>query len=139
MNSALTTQELLTASYDAPCPPEITAVRTEFDALAPTTERVNAIFDQLNTSLVDTGAETTAFAQIYRELQTQITSYAADQAIANAEARLVSPAVTDAANSMRDYVDVMDDVGVRFRDIEGVSEDVTNAVRDQESAFDDLA
>ena len=119
-------------------PPEITAVRTEFDVLAPTTERVNAIFDQLNTSLVDTGAETTAFAQIYRELQTQITSYAADQAIANAEVRLVSPAVTDAANSMRDYVDVMDDVGVRFRDIEGVSEDVTNAVRDQESAFDDL-
>ena len=119
-------------------PPAITAVRTEFDALAPTVERVNAIFDQLNTSLVDTGAETTAFAQIYRELQTQITSYAADQAIANAEARLVSPAVTDAANSMRDYVDVMDDVGVRFRDIEGVSEDVTNAVRDQESAFDDL-
>ena len=42
-------------------PPEITAVRDAFDVLAPTAVRVNVIFDELNTSLVDTGAEAQAF------------------------------------------------------------------------------
>ena len=46
-------------------PSEISAVRGEFDVLAPTVVRVQAVFDNLNTSLVDTQAETQAMAIRY--------------------------------------------------------------------------
>ena len=99
---------------------------------------MNAIFDDLNTSLVDTGAEAQVFDQIFRELQTQITSYAADQAIATAEINLVNPAVSDAVDSLRDYNDVLSETGVSFQSVEDISQDVTSEIRGQAIAFDNL-
>ena len=54
-------------------PPEIAAVRSDFDVLAPTTERVAAVFDTLNTSLVSSQNEVNALdavtQQILQDLQ----------------------------------------------------------------------
>ena len=67
-----------------------------------------------------------------------LTSAAADQAIATAEINLVNPAVSDAVDSLRDYNDVMLEAGVNFRDIEGISRDVTDAIRQQGTGFQTL-
>ena len=120
-------------------PPEISSVRDAFDVLAPTALRVTALFDEMNTSLVDTRAEAQAFTQIFRELQTQITSFAADQAIATAEINLVNPAVSDAVDSMMEYVDVMGEVQGEFETTDAISDRLTQSIRDQASAFDELS
>ena len=65
-------------------------------------------------------------------------SFIADQAIANAEIRLVNPAISDAVESMRDYNAVMGDVQTEFQSVETLSDMVTASVREQASAFDDL-
>ena len=54
-------------------------------------KRLTQQFQDMETSLVDTTAETQVFNQIFRELQTTLTSFAADQAIANAEIRTCQP------------------------------------------------
>ena len=65
-------------------------------------------------------------------------SFVADQAIANAEIRLVNPAISDAVESMRDYNAVMGDAQDRLQDVDEISQDVTKAIRGQSTAFDDL-
>ena len=119
-------------------PPEITAVGRAFDVLAPTAARVEAVFADIELSLVDTETEALAFRNVFSGLSHDLTSFAADQAIATAEIRLVNPAISAAVRSLRDYNDVMSEGVVNFREVVDISEDVTASVRTQASAFDEL-
>ena len=119
-------------------PPEITAVRDAFDVLAPTAARVEAVFADIQLSLVDTETEALAFRNVFSLLSHELTSFAADQAIATAEIKLVNPAISAAVVSMSSYNDVMSEGVVNFREVIDISEDVTASVRTQASAFDEL-
>ena len=119
-------------------PPEITAVRDAFDVLAPTAARVEAVFADIQLSLVDTAAEALAFRNVFSLLSHDLTSFAADQAIATAEIKRVNPAISAAVRSLRDYNAVMSDGIVNFREVVDISKDVTASVRTQASAFDAL-
>ena len=119
-------------------PPEITAVRDAFDVLAPTAARVESVFADLELSLVDTETEALAFRNVFSGLSHDLTSFAADQAIATAEIRLVNPAISAAVVSMGSYNAVMSEGVVNFREVVDISEDVTASVRTQASAFDEL-
>ena len=119
-------------------PPEITAVRDAFDVLAPTAARVEAVFADIELSLVDTESEALAFRNVWGLLSHDLTSFAADQAIATAEIKLVNPAISAAVVSMGSYNDVMSEGVVNFREVVDISEDVTASVRTQASAFDAL-
>ena len=127
-------------------PPAITAVRDAFDVLAPTAERVKAIFDDLNTSLVDSQLEINLLDAVTRKIIQDLQDL---EALAHVRvviadrtdvhnANLISQAVSDAIVSFRDYNDVLLEAGINFRSVESISEDVTEAIRDQASAFDDL-
>ena len=119
-------------------PPEITAVRDAFDVLAPTAARVESVFADIQLSLVDTEAEALAFRNVFSLLSHDLTSFAADQAIATAEIKRVNPAISAAVRSLRDYNAVMSDGIVNFREVVDISKDVTASVRTQASAFDAL-
>ena len=119
-------------------PPEITAVRDAFDVLAPTAARVESVFADLQLSLVDTAAEALAFRNVFSLLSHDLTSFAADQAIATAEIKRVNPAISAAVRSLRDYNAVMSEGIVNFREVVDISKDVTASVRTQTSAFDAL-
>ena len=127
-------------------PPEITAVTDNFDVLAPTAERVNAIFDNLNTSLVDTQQELglldTATRLIIQDLQdldglAYMRAVIADRTDVH-NANLIRQGISEAVGSLRDYNAVMSDGIVNFREVVDISEDVTASVRTQASAFDAL-
>ena len=60
------------------CRQEITAVRDAFDVLAPTAGRVEAIFADIETSLVDTGAEAESFRRVFEQLGADIEQLEAD-------------------------------------------------------------
>ncbi len=120
-------------------PPEIAAVRQGFDVLAPTVARVEAVFAGLQTSLVDTAAEALAFRNVYSLLSHELTSFAADQAIATAEINLVNPAISDTVGSLRDYNAVMRDTGVNFETVEDISNRLTDSIRDQASGFGEVS
>ena len=74
----------------------------------------------------------------FRELQTPITSFAADQEIANAEIKLINPAISGAVASMRTYIGELEDVEGGLEDVETISENVRASLVRQGSAFDDL-
>ena len=127
-------------------PPEITAVTDNFDVLAPTAERVNAIFDNLNTSLVDTQQELglldTATRLIIQDLQdldglAHVRAVIADRTDVH-NANLIRQGISEAVESFRDYNAVMFEGVVNFREVVDISEDVTASVRTQASAFDEL-
>ena len=127
-------------------PPEITAVTDNFDVLAPTAERVNAIFDNLNTSLVDTQQELglldTATRLIIQDLQdldglAYMRAVIADRTDVH-NANLIRQGISEAVESFRDYNAVMSEGVVNFREVVDISEDVTASVRTQASAFDEL-
>ena len=75
---------------------------------------------------------------VLEQLSDGLTSTAADQAIATAEFRLVDTAVSEAVGSLRDYIDVMGDVQGEFETTDAISDRLTQSIRDQASAFDDL-
>ena len=127
-------------------PPEITAVTDNFDVLAPTAERVNAIFDNLNTSLVDTQQELglldTATRLIIQDLQdldglAHVRAVIADRTDVH-NANLIRQGISEAVESFRDSNAVMSEGVVNFREVVDISEDVTASVRTQASAFDEL-
>ena len=120
-------------------PPEITAVRDAFDVLAPTAARVEAVFADIELSLVDTETEALAFRNVFSGLSHDLTSFAADQAIATAEIRLVNPAISAAVGSLRDYNEVLLESGVNFGDIDDISNRLTHSIRDQASAFSEVS
>ena len=127
-------------------PPEITGVTDNFDVLAPTAERVNAIFDNLNTSLVDTQQELglldTATRLIIQDLQdldglAYMRAVIADRTDVH-NANLIRQGISEAVESFRDSNAVMSEGVVNFREVVDISEDVTASVRTQASAFDAL-
>ena len=128
-------------------PPEITAVTDNFDVLAPTAERVNAIFDNLNTSLVDTQQELglldTATRLIIQDLEdldglADVRAVIADRTDVH-NANLIRPAVSDAVLSFRDYNDVLSETDVAYRSVADISQEVTGAIRDQASALSEVS
>ena len=129
-------------------PPEITAVRQGFDVLAPTAGRIASVFADIETSLVDTGAEAESFRRVFEQLGADIEQLEADferaeffasfGEIAAHQANLIRPAVSDAVRSMVAYVDVMGSVQGTFETADTLSERLTDSIRDQASAFDEL-
>ena len=138
-------------------PPEIAAVRTEFDALAPTTARVDAIFTEYNETLgrnvavsgiVVSSAEEEAKA--LAAVTEQIIQQTQDaEALAHIQevltqrtdahnAALVNPAVSDAVESLRDFSNIIGDVNLGYDEIIPLTQDFVDGLVAQESAFDDL-
>ena len=130
-------------------PPEITAVRGAFDVLAPTAGRVAAVFADIETSLVDTGAETESFRRVFAQLGADIAQLEADferaeffasfGEIAAHQANLIRPGVSDAVRSFRDYNDVLSETDVAYRSVADISQEVTGAIRNQASALSEVS
>ena len=99
-------------------PPEISAVREGFDALAPTAERVAAIFDDLTVGIVDTAAEERALNLINTELHGGLTTTAVDLETLVRNANLVNPAISSAVDSMHGFIGVMEGVQTEFQSVE---------------------
>ena len=127
-------------------PPEIAAVRSGFDVLAPTAERVRGIFENLNTSLVNSQREVYALdavtQQILQDLQdleglAHVRAVIADRTDVH-NANLINQSIVEAVRSFRDYNDVLLEAGVNFRNIEDISVAATASIRTQASAFDAL-
>ena len=118
------------------------SIDTVIPSVVNLTQAENALTAAIETNL-QTISTFTGDAQelidTYLSLSDGLTSYAADQAIANAEARLVNPAISEAADSMRDYIVVMGMVQGEFRTTDAISDRLTDSIRDQASAFDELA
>ena len=128
-------------------PPEITAVTDNFDVLAPTAERVNAIFDNLNTSFVDTQQELglldTATRLIIQDLEdldglAYMRAVIADRTDVH-NANLIRSGVSDAVRSFRDYNDVLSETDVAYRSVADISQEVTGAIRNQASALSEVS
>ena len=130
-------------------PPEITAVRGAFDVLAPTAGRVASVFADIQTSLVDTGAETESFRRVFEQLGADIEQLEADferaeffasfGEIAAHQANLIRPGVSDAVRSFRDYNDVLSETDVAYRSVADISQEVTGAIRNQASALSEVS
>ena len=130
-------------------PPEITAVRGAFDVLAPTAARVASVFADIETSLVDTGAETESFRRVFEQLGADIEQLEADferaeffasfGEIAAHQANLIRPGVSDAVRSFRDYNDVLSETDVAYRSVADISQEVTGAIRNQASALSEVS
>ena len=138
-------------------PPVMTAVRNEFDVLAPTTARVNAIFQEYNETLgryvavsgivvSSAEAEAEALAAVSKSIiqQTQDAEALADvlsnlaQRTDTHNAALVNPAISDAAENMRLYIREMGTLQDRFQSVDTISDRLTDSIREQTSAFDEL-
>ena len=130
-------------------PPEITAVRDAFDVLAPTAARVEAVFADIETSLVDTRAEAESFRRVFEQLGADIEQLEADferaeffasfGEIAAHQANLIRPGVSEAVRSFRDYNDVLSETDVAYRSVADISQEVTGAIRDQVSALSEVS
>ena len=138
-------------------PPEITAVRDGFDVLSPTTARVTAIFQEYNETLgryiavsgivvASAEAETQALSAVSKSIiqQTQDAEALAD-VLSNVAHRtdahtaaLVNPAISEAAENVRLYIREMDAVQDRFEETDTISDRLTDAIREQATAFDEL-
>ena len=138
-------------------PPAITAVHSGFDALAPTAARVNALFTEYNETLgryvavsgiVVSSAEEEAKA-LDAVTQQFIQQTQDAKALAHVQevltqrtdahnASLVNPAVSDATDSMRDYIGVMGDVQSEFKTVKEISDGLRTSIKDQATAFDEL-
>ena len=127
-------------------PSEIAGVTGEFDVLAPTAERVNAIFEDFNTSVVDSQRELRVFSEVSRQIiqdlqdldgLAHVRAVVADRTDVH-NANLIRQGISEAVESFRDYNAVMSEGVVNFREVVDISEDVTASVRTQASAFDEL-
>ena len=127
-------------------PSEIAGVTGEFDVLAPTAERVNAIFEDLNTSVVDSQRELRVFSEVSRQIiqdlqdldgLAHVRAVIADRTDVH-NANLIRQGISEAVESFRDSNAVMSEGVVNFREVVDISQDVTASVRTQASAFDEL-
>ena len=127
-------------------PSEIAGVTGEFDVLAPTAERVNAIFEDLNTSVVDSQRELRVFSEVSRQIiqdlqdldgLAHVRAVIADRTDVH-NANLIRQGISEAVESFRDSNAVMSEGVVNFREVVDISQDVTASVRTQASAFDAL-
>ena len=106
-------------------------------------EALTTVFNEQNVVINENGVlldeETQALLRYLATLD------ALDESLANVErgldahnAALVNPAISDAVDSLQAYNAVLSDTGVEYRSVEEISQDVTQSIRDQESAFEDL-
>ena len=89
-------------------------------------------------TLDDFAGDAQVLIDTYESLSDGLTSVAADQAILNAVINLVNPAISDAVDSMREYIGTMESLQTEFQSVETISDMVTESVREQASAFDAL-
>ena len=125
--------------------------------LAPTTERVNAIFTTYNETLgeyVRVSGIVVTSAQAEQEALDAVTQGIVQQTqdaegLAHVQevltqrtdahnAALVNPAVSDAVDSLRNYANIIGDVNIGYDEITPATQDFVDGLVDQESAFDDL-
>ena len=119
-------------------PPELTAVRTEFDVLAPTAARVAAVFKDIETSVVDLEEEERALNLINSELHGGLTTTAEALQLTAHNANLVNPAISQGVESFRNYANIIGDVNLAYDDIIPATQDFVDGLVRQETAFDDL-
>ena len=127
-------------------PPEIAGVSGEFDVLAATADRVNAVFENLNTSLVDSQTESEILdavtRKIIQDLQdldalSHVRAVIAERTDVH-NANLVNTAISQATQSFLNYNQVLSDVQDEYESVEEISKSVTTAIRSQATAFDEL-
>ena len=138
-------------------PPELTAVRTSLERISPFAEQVNAQFTTFNETLgeyVRVSGIVVSSAEKEREaldaVSKQIIQQTQDaEGLADAQqnlttrtdahnAALVNPAISDAVQSLRDYNDVLLESDVNLKDVDDISRDLTESIREQGTGFDDL-
>lgn len=119
-------------------PPEIAAVRMEFDVLAPTAARVAEVFRNVQTAVVDTAEEQRALNLVNSELHGGLLPTAEALQLTAHNAALVNPEISQAADSMREFVEVMDNVQTEFMTVEEISDRVRESLRGQSEAWDEL-
>lgn len=111
-------------------PPAITAVRNEFDPLAATADRVNAVFEDLTVSVVDLTEEERALNLINSELHGGLTAIAFELETTAHNANLVNPAVNDAAESVRAYASELDSARFSSESLNEISSASINRIRE---------
>ena len=110
---------------------------------------VASVFADIETSLVDTGAEAESFRRVFEQLGADIAQLEADferaeffasfGEIAAHQANLIRPGVSDAVRSFRDYNDVLSETDVAYRSVADISQEVTGAIRNQASALSEVS
>ena len=126
--------EALTAAFDA----NLQVLDPESDVID---NLVRGVTD-LSTPLTDASDETQALAQELRDLIHQANiaqSISEPFEVLREDINLVNPAISAAAETMENYITVMGAVQGEFQTIDTLSDRLTAAIRDQASAFDDLA
>ena len=125
---------------------EITAYNASIETVIPSIANLTEAQDALtasidaNIGIMQTAIETgTDLDVVLSQLSDGLTSTAADQAIANAEFRLVNPAISSAVESFRDYNDVLSETGVNFERVDSISDRLTSSIRQGSSAFDEFS
>ena len=101
-------------------------------------EALDAIFEGFADPLQENIDRYGTLSRAIEKLSEESLSYAADQAIATAEIKLVNPAISDAAENMRLYIREMDDLQGAFEGTDDISDRLTTSIREQASAFDEL-
>ena len=104
-------------------------------------EALEEPFTQFNISLADASKEQQRLTQFSRELIHELNvleRHSRPFVVLHADINLVNPAISDAAENMRLYIRVMDDVQDEFQEIDTLSERLTTSIRNQASAFDEL-
>ena len=128
-------------------PSEIAGVTGEFDVLAPTAERVNAIFEDFNTSVVDSQRDLRVFSEVSRQIiqdlqdldgLAHVRAVIADRTDVH-NANLIRQGISEAVESFRDYNDVISETDVAYRSVADISQEVTGAIRDQVSALSEVS
>ena len=98
-------------------PPEITAVRTEFNALAPTAKRVDDLFKDIKTTLVDVSAEEKALRIIDSELHEALKENTAPALKLTAHnAKLVDEETRKLITSTKNYGTTLADLNIIYGD-----------------------
>lgn len=100
---------------------------------------LTAAIDANQKAIADEIGDVEEILAILPKLSTGLTSIAADQAIATAEIKLVNPAISDAADTMRTYIREMDGATVQFQETSDISDRLTTSIREQADAFDALS
>ena len=128
---------------------ELDALTAAFDANLQVLDPESDVIDNLvtgvtdlSTPLTDASDEAQALAQELRDLihQANIARGISEPfQVLREDINLVNPAVSEAVRSLQDYNDVLSETGVNFETVDSLSDRLTSSIRDQASAFDELA
>lgn len=119
-------------------PSEITAVSDAFAIVSPFAEQVRQNFEDLNRTLVDSQREAEALAIIYTDLQiaTNALNNVTDAQIERGN--LVDPVIRQQTLATREYASELSDLGVEYREVDDITQDVLDTQRNQISTVSDL-